>query len=323
MDIPLGQTSNFAKNAIQFQSFNISQVKFLKDMIVGDTDSLFTKNADGKVRLSGEGAAQIARYVGAQAVFIGTVGSLIGMSFEDMVPFVGDVQSTFDENKSPTDAIPISPITKLLIGDHRRGKGALQVGSEAISAAVGNKSAQKNIAGDTIEYGKDLASTLLPGGTQARKTIEGLASTESGVSTNANGKVRFVQDQDFSSKIRAGMFGQYQTDAGREWVKDGFPTFSESQTEKIQEQETLNDKERYADMYKITQGRQGAIDKIKEAYSSKGPNAAFRKTQEWNDKQDKLISEYRKKHPGALPKEIADELNKSKIIYKNLRMNSD
>ena len=73
-------------------------------------------------------------------------------------------------------------------------------------------------------------------------------------------------------------------------------------------------------MYKITSGRDGAVDEIKEAYSSKGQNAAFRKAQEWNDKQDKLIAEYRQKHQGALPKEIADGLNKSKIIYKNLRM---
>lgn len=307
MDVPLGQTSNFAKNAIQFQSFNISQVKFLKDMIVGNTDSLFTKNADGKYRLSGEGAAQIARYVGAQAVFIGTVGSLIGMSFEDMVPFVGDIADAQQEGDI-TKAIPSSPITKLLIGNQTGDKGL-------VGLVTGNQ--------DPLEYGKDLASTLLPGGTQARKTIEGLASTEEGVSTNASGKVRFIQDQDFSSRLRAGMFGQYQTDAGREWVKEGFPTFSEKQSGVIQEQETLNDKERYADMYKITKGRQGAVDEIKEAYSSKGQNAAFRKAQEWNDKQDKLIAEYRKQHPGALPKEISDALNKSKIIYKNLRMGDD
>lgn len=307
MDVPLGQTSNFAKNAIQFQSFNISQVKFLKEMIVGDTDSLFAKQPDGKYKLSGEGAAQIARYVGAQAVFIGTVGSLIGMSYSDMMPFVGDIVDAQQEGDI-TKAIPSSPITKLLIGNRTNDKGLLGL-------VTGNQ--------DPIEYGKDLASTLLPGGTQARKTIEGLASTEDGVSTNASGKVRFIQDQDFSSRLRAGMFGQYQTDAGREWVKEGFPTFSEKQSGVIQEQETLNDKERYADMYKITSGRKGAVDEIKEAYSSKGQNAAFRKTQEWNDKQDKLIAEYRKKHPGALPKEIADELNKSKIIYKNLRMNSD
>ena len=323
MDVPLGQTSDFAKNTIQFQSFNISQVKFIKDMIVGNTDSLFAKQLDGKYKLSGEGAAQLARYVGASAVFISTVGSRIGMSFEDMIPYYGEVKSIFTENESPTDKIPISPITKLLIGDNRGGKGALQLGSEAISAALGNESAQKNIAGDTIEYGKDLASTLLPGGTQARKTIEGLASAEEGVSTNASGKVRFIQDQDFSSRLRAGMFGQYQTNAGQEWVKEGFPTFSEKQSKVIQGQETLNDKERYADMYKITRGKQAARDEIEKVYLSRGSNAAFRKTQEWNDKQDKLIAEYRQKHPGALPKEISDALNKSKIIYKNLRMGDD
>ena len=205
-------------------------------------------------------------------------------------------------------AVPSSPITKLLIGNQTGDKGL-------VGLVTGNQ--------DPVEYGKDLASTLVPGGTQARKTIEGLASTEEGVSTNASGKVRFVQDQDFSSRLRAGMFGQYQTDAGRSWVSDGFQTFSEKQSQKIGEQETFNDKERYADMYKITGGKKAARDEIEEVYKSRGSNAAFRKTQEWNDKQDKLIAEYRQKHPGALPKEISDALNKSKIIYKNLRMSDD
>ena len=318
MDIPIEQQSTTAKNLIQFQSYNLAQVNFLKNMFVGDTDSLFVKSGNGKYKLSGEGAMQLARFVGANVAFIYTIGQAIGMSPEQQIPFF---DNTFGAEET-TDIIPRSPLTKLLIGD---GKGGLGLTDIALGAknAVTDENAREDLPGDALEWGVDAASSLIPGGGQAKKTIEGLMSTTTGESVNASGKIRFLQDQDFSSQIRAGLFGQYQTDAGREWVKDGFPTFSETQTSKIQEQETMNAKERYADMYIVTKGRQTAVDDIKATYQSQGTNAAMRKAQEWNTQQDAAIAEYRKKHPGALPKEIADALNKSKINYSNLRMSSD
>ena len=318
MDIPIEQQSTTAKNLIQFQSYNLAQVNFLKNMFVGDTDSLFVKSGKGKYKLSGEGAMQLARFVGANVAFIYTIGQAIGMSPEDQVPFF---DNTFGAEET-TDIIPRSPLTKLLIGDGKGGTGLTDLVLGAKNA-ITDKKVREKLPGDALEWGIDAASSLIPGGGQAKKTIEGVISTTTGESTNASGKIRFLQDQDFSSQIRAGLFGQYQTDAGREWVKDGFPTFSEAQTSKIREQETMNAKERYADMYIVTKGRQDAVDEIKETYENQGTNAAMRKTQEWNAQQDAAIAEYRKKHPGALPKEIADALNKSKINYSNLRMNSD
>lgn len=322
MDIPLAQQGTTAKNLIQFQSYNLAQVKFLKNMFVGDTDSLFVKNDSGKgYRLSGQGAMQLARYTGANLLFMSTVGSLIGMTPEEQIPFFDNAKAALTGDA--VGAIPRSPLTQLLIGNGKGKDGLFQLGGTMNKAITGDEKAQENLFDDAVEYGKTAASSLLPGGSQAKKTIEGVSTTEQGFSENASGKIRFLQDTDFASKLRAGLFGQYQTDAGRQWVADGFPTFSEKQTSKIKGQETLNDQERYADMYVVTKGRQAAVDAVKTTYANQGNNAAMRKAQEWNAQQDAAIAEYRKKHPGALPKEIADSLNKSKINYSNLRMSND
>ena len=314
MDVPIGQTSQFAKNAIQFQSFNLAQVKFLKDMIHGDTDSLFVKGTDGKTRLSAEGVYQIARYVGAQAVFIGTVGSLIGMEFNDMIPYYDEVDSIRTGKETSVGAIPISPMGKLL-GFDSRSKGVLDVLGAA--AGVTEEGGLKNLGDTSAAFTKNAAATLFPAGTQIKKSLEGATSVATGESKNPEGKTRFIQDQDPLNATKATLFGQYNTPSGRNWVSEGFPTFSEKQSEKIGEQETMNAKQRYADAYKLGRGRDKVLEKAKKAAEDQGKNASFRIVQEWNKEQDAAIAEYRKKHPGALPQEIANILNDSKIIFNN------
>jgi len=294
-------TSMFAdnetiKNIIQFQSYNIQQVKFLKNMVAGDSDAMFVKNPKGGYKMTVQGTMAVARYIGYNSLFMATVGSAIGMTWQQQVPFLDDLME---------GTIPKSPITQLLVGDDE-GKNGL------IGLAYGKT--------DVGKFAGSLFASLAPGGTQMKKTYEGLSSVDSGKSTNASGSTRFLQDQDAVNTGKAALFGQYNTDAGQQWLKNGMQTFSEKQSKTIDEQDSETTKQQYADFFKLSKaaGKRSARDDIEDTFNNRGTNAAMRKTQEYNAKVDSLENEYRKMYPGALPKEISDQLKSLRITYKNL-----
>lgn len=226
IDMPVAAQGDFAKNFLQMQTYNIQQAQYIKGL-VGD---VFYKNPDGKgFKMNGEAAQKIARFVGGNALFFGTVGAAVGMDWKEAVPFGSEIVSTLQGEPNA----PRSPITQIIFGDGKANPGIVGTLSSATGAMF---------SGDWDQLGKDAdalarssARSLVPGGNQAIKTIEGLNSASTGLSTTGSGitdtidkamggsggNIRFTQGQDAWSKLKAGILGQYSTQQGRDWVQSG------------------------------------------------------------------------------------------------------
>ena len=309
LDTSVKMDGTTMKNLVQLQSYNMEQVRFLKSMIAGDTDSMFVKGDNGKYKMTAQGTLNVARLVGANALFIGTVGELLGMDVTNAIPFYDQgealVNTVTGKEDNRDSIVPQSPLMQLLVGGNSPSKPGLI-----------------NAASDPAAFASNAFGLLAPGGSQIKKSISGFNSTSSGEVKNGSGNLRFDQDTDFSSQLRATMFGQYTTDAGQQWVKDGFPSYTESQTKKLDKVSDEDTRKQYMDFYDMSKslGKQSARDSIGTVYKERGTNAAFRKTQEYNQSVDAAVKEYRKTHSGALPLELSKEINSLKINYGKLTL---
>ena len=173
---------------------------------------------------------------------------------------------------------------------------------------------------------KDQWSSIVPAGTQIKKSTEGFNTTQAGESRNDEGNIRYLQDDDDFSKLQASIFGQYSTEAGKNWIEQGFPTLSESQTGEVDKQTSRDMKKAYTDFYtarKQATGRTEAYDAVKEAAKAGDSNKAARLAKEYNDKVNKAMTEYWRQHE-ELPKDLQKELlgdlyiNASKV-QKNMK----
>lgn len=310
LDTSVKMDGTTMKNLVQLQSYNIEQVRFLKSMIAGDTDSMFVKGDDGKYKMTATGTLNVARLVGANALFINTVGTLLGMDVTDVIPFYDSgeaVVNTVTGKEDNRDSImPQAPLVQLLLGSK-------------------SKPGLINAASDPAAFAGNAFGLLFPGGTQIKKSIEGFNSTQSGEVNNSSGNLRFEQNTDFSNQLRGTLFGQYNTDAGKQWVKDGFQTYSESQTKKLKSLDDEESKAQYADFYDMSKslGKRSARDEIDKVYKERGTNAAFRYAEEYNQKVDAAVKEYRKTHTGALPLELSKQINSLKINYGKLTLDDE
>lgn len=306
MDRPIGMQSTTAKNIIQFQSYNTEQVRFIANMFGGTKDSLFVKNATGSgYKIQPRAAAEMARYVGFNLLFVSTIGTAMGMKPTDMIPFFSEIQD---------GGIPKSPLVKTLFGD-ASNKGILGLGQEAIGAVTGDKTAQSNLGKDAGVFAAQTAALLVPAGSQAKKMIEGANSVASGQSENASGKVRFLQNQDTGSSLQALLFGQYATKNGQDWLNSGMPTLTDKQTAQLQGLSTEK-KQQYYDYYtsaKKATGRDKAMTDIKDAISTGNINGASKVASEYNATVDKALSGYWKTN-SDLPLRLKDEMTSSLYI---------
>lgn len=147
--------------------------------------------------------AGLLRYAGATVVFIATIGKSLGMDFKDIIP-------SFRFDIPPTLKAPI----------------------EGVKALLGTKD-EYGQERDTEQKLKDVGKSLIPfipGGTQIRKSVQGAKLIDRGYSATPAGKARFLAPQSTFGKIKAVLFGQYNTPEGREWVNKGFPYLSDKQT---------------------------------------------------------------------------------------------
>jgi hypothetical protein len=83
---------------------------------------------------------------------------------------------------------------------------------------------------------RDLAKSpflFIPGGTQARKTIEASRMLQKGYSETPSGKVRFLAPEGLPRQAQAMTLGQWVTPQAKEYIKGGFQPLSEKESELI------------------------------------------------------------------------------------------
>lgn len=232
IDIPVAMQGDMAKNFLQMQTYNVQQSHFILEMLgeAGNLKKVFTKGPDGKFTMNAEPQLKLARFLGGNAAFFGTVGAATGMDWKEAVPFLNDAQNS---------EVPRSPMTQILFGDNKGQPGLVNtVKSGATSLFTGK---WDDAAKDADAFARGAFRTLAPGGNQIVKSVEGVSSAVSGVSTTGSGliggtldkgisaatgttpsgNVRFSQGDDAWSKFKASVLGQYSTQAGRDWVDEG------------------------------------------------------------------------------------------------------
>lgn len=203
VDTPVALQSDLVKLFTQFQSFNIKQTEFLGEM---------AKNKE---------YAGLARWLGANAVILFTVGQAMGWDWKDMIPFGSVIGGEQKIGETPP----------------------IQLAQNIGKIALGGK----DKFGQPID-GYDVADSItpfIPAGVQLMgKTIPGLydvnrgyATSDWGVKKLANmatgneGKIKFPISQTPSNYIRAGVFGSSKLPAAREYKQKDRTVFGDNQAE--------------------------------------------------------------------------------------------
>lgn len=292
LDTPLAMRTDMGKLALQMNSWNLQEADFIKNLFHGYEDSLFT---DGKI--NAKGAYSLLAFAAGTAGFYYTVGEVTGMKPADLVPFGSDVTQ---------GQMPQSPIMSLLgIGGSDSNPGLIQIGqaSDSQRGAVASK------------VGSKFLTNLIPGSAQFQRTVNGIDSITSGVSKNKNGQVQFIQNTDPASQLRAAVFGKYTTQNGHEWVTNGFPTLSDSQSGVVDKLGTQESKQKVTDFFVALNnapGRQDAVTNVKDAVKAGDINKATRLANEYNQKVRDALKKYYADH-GDLPGTVGYDRNGNEL----------
>lgn len=308
IDTPQALQGDIAKNLTQFQSFNIKQVEFIKDMIVG-SDGMFRKGANGRYTLSAQGTWALSRFIGTNLAFMATAGSLIGMEPEDFVPFWNDVVA---EGK-----LPISPLVGIVTGDEKSlGLSNLVTGKDQ----YGNEKGRGELAKDFVV--DEAIGLTLPGGSQIKKTIEGMDAANQGFSMTDGGQVRFPIDDSGemfpgATDLRAGLFGQYSGPQAQEYFDRGGKPLSDKQSE-IYLAAPEEDQEAVYETFTKLQGastkKSEVADRVRSAAQAKEFQKAKRLAIEHNANIE-LLRVQLQDRLGEVPESIEDYLNTYKVSY--------
>lgn len=69
------------------------------------------------------------------------------------------------------------------------------------------------------------------GGGQLKKTLEAANTQSKGYSETPSGQVRFEANKDLANKAKSLIFGQYASESGKQYIKDGIKPFGENDSE--------------------------------------------------------------------------------------------
>ena len=305
LDMPLAFNGQGIRSLTQLATFTGKQAGFMARTAKG----MVERGADGKLRLNAKATGNIVAAAAVATLLTETLKPIMGMRETEWIPFYDQVAPyigalTGKEVKGG-DGIYRSPLVQLMFGDGKNKTGLMQ--------ALQGKGFDK--------FWEDNWSGIVPAGTQLKKSVEGYESTTTGASRNSKGKLRYLQDMDQNSVINATIFGQYTTEAGRKWIKDGFPTLSDKQADKVDSQETRELKQQYYDFYSAidkVKGRKEALEEARDAATLGDQNRARRVATEYNEKVRDALSDYYSKHdeiPPKLKKELEQQvfINASRI----------
>lgn len=301
LDMPVKLNSQTVRSVTQLATFSAKQTEFLKHQLKLK-DNLFVKSGNNyKFNPQKAGyliGAGITAYVATEAL-----KPVIGFNEKEWVPFYDQVAPFIDKNASG-DGLYRSPIIQLMFGD---GKGKMGF-IEAMQS--------KNPG----EFWNDNWSALIPGGTQIKKTMEGSSTTESGVSLDRKGNVRYLQGTDEWDKLRATLFGQYATQEGQDWLKGGFQKLNEKQSNKVLSRDSRAEEQLYMDFYTAknnVSGRQDAYNQVVAAAKEGNYNKAKRLADEYNQQVSESMGSFWSNHDD-MPQELRDELNETYINPDNI-----
>lgn len=178
---------------------------------------------------------QLARYIAGSLVVYGSVGQLIGMR--------------------PTDFIP-----SLRIG----ASPPFTLAQDAFNTVTGQKDQYGNTP-DWVQRAEKIGSDLIPfipGGVQAKKTIQGLIDTSRGYSETSGGNVKYPITPSAGNAIRAALFGENNLPEAQQFYNNGSNSLSAKQSAAFR---ALNPEERKLYMQNIQDQRlQGQIDNVRK-----------------------------------------------------------
>jgi hypothetical protein len=284
VDAPAAFNGPGMRTLTQLATFDGKQAGFLIRMGLKPIKDVKNGNYRLAANDMGKLVAMGATAWGVQA----TLGQFIGMKETDHIPFYDQAQAWFNiEGKSDKDRkneeknkVRRSPFVTMLFGDGGKNPGL-----------VGALSKQDKGEGLKEFWDKNW-QLIVPAGTQAKRTTEGIKSVEEGVVKNDRGNTRFTQNQDQGNALKAAILGKYTTENGQRWLKEGsFSAVKESQQSKIESLESSKEREQATEYFKRT----NKIPSRKEAYDN-----AKQALQEGNrNRAQSIISEYNSKVKGA------------------------
>lgn len=303
-DIPVKLNGAGVRSLTQLATFSIKQAEMLAELGVKTF-----KRKDGTYGINYKQAGNLLAAGATAALFTEILKPVIGFNEKEWIPFYDQVASIVDPESTAGESLYRSPLVSLIAGN---GKGKIGL-LDAIKS------------GKMDEFLNDNWSQIVPAGTQIKKTVEGLQTTTEGISKNPQGKVRYLQDMGIDNQLKASLFGQYSTDAGRQWIKDGFPTLTDSEMrlgskegsgditfEQLPRETQKEFYDYYAATKKVT-GRNDTLDKIKEAVRDGNIKKAQRLGDEYNQKATTAMQGYFQKHK-ELPPELQDEMTSKLFI---------
>jgi len=303
IDTPHMLHGPISKNLTQFMSFNIKQVEYLKDMVVG-SEGMFQRGKNGRYTLSPKGTWRMARLVGGNMAFMMTAGSLLGMEPEDFIPFYADLKE---------GGVPTSPLVQIALGDKKNlGIANIVTGKDQYGTEKGRGEIFSDFVND------ELIGLTVPGGTQTKKTMEGLGAVDAGVSETKTGNVRYPISQTDANRVRAGIFGQYNTPEGEAYFDRGGEALSPTQSTIFREAPPAQQQAYYEAFTELKgQGKekQNVGKEIRNAVAAKQFQRGRRLADEHNARIDSVIDAL-KAQTGSLPEEIEDYLRQEyKVNY--------
>nr|DAP55941.1 MAG TPA: hypothetical protein [Caudoviricetes sp.] len=284
VDAPAAFNGPGMRTLTQLATFDGKQAGFLIRMGLKPIKDVKNGNYRLAANDMGKLVAMGATAWGVQA----TLGQFIGMKETDHIPFYDQIQAwTNIEGKDEKgferdqkNKFRRSPAMTLLFGDGNKNPGLL--------GALAKKDKGEGVK----EFWDKNWQLIVPAGTQAKRTTEGIKSVEEGVVKNDKGNTRFVQNQDQGNALKAAILGKYTTENGQKWLKEGsFSAVKESQQQKIESLGSSKAREQATEYFQRTNN----IPSRKEAYDN-----AKQALQEGNrNRAQSIINEYNSKVKGA------------------------
>lgn len=284
VDAPAAFNGPGVRTLTQLATFDGKQAGFLIRMGLKPIKDVKNGNYRLAANDMGKLVAMGATAWGVQA----TLGQFIGMKETDHIPFYDQIQAwTNIEGKDEKgferdqkNKFRRSPAMTLLFGDGAKNPGLL--------GALAKKDKGEGVK----EFWDKNWQLIVPAGTQAKRTTEGIKSVEEGVVKNDKGNTRFVQNQDQGNALKAAILGKYTTENGQKWLKEGsFSAVKESQQQKIESLDSSKAREQATEYFQRTNN----IPSRKEAYDN-----AKQALQEGNrNRAQSIINEYNSKVKGA------------------------
>lgn len=229
IDTPLVLSGPIGKTVGQFQSFSIKQTEFLLDMI--------RKAAKGEERA--KNIIGLLRYAMAGIVFVYTIGKAFNMKISDLVPKIPFIQ----EGKFGTPPSIKFPIE--------------------LGKAIFNTPDKYGNDRDLGQKAKDVGNTLwgiVPGGIQAKKTIQGYKALKDGKATDASGRSQYDVGGTPAKDAQALIFGKYAGQGAQDYYENDM-TYAEATLKNLMASPTAAE-----DFIKMIEENPALADQVVKAF---------------------------------------------------------